>query len=80
MLSLRQLLFGLVMQHALSQTGNRGCCVRRPNNGFEGDNSKHGMRHFIFTEKYLDNRDNKSHNICVSSDKLGFFFLSFCDI
>ena len=32
--------------------------------------------HFIFSEKYLDNRDNRSQNTCVSSDKLGFYFLS----
>ena len=32
--------------------------------------------HFIFAEKYLDNRDNRSQNTCVSSDKLGFYFLS----
>ena len=35
--------------------------------------------HFIFTQKDLDSRDNRSHNVCVSSDKL-WFFLSFCDI
>ena len=32
--------------------------------------------HFIFAKKYLDNRDNRPQNTCVSSDKLGFFFLS----
>ena len=32
--------------------------------------------HFILTWKYFDNR---SHNICVSSDKIGFF-PSICDI
>ena len=32
--------------------------------------------HFIFAEKYLDNRDNRSQNTCGSSDKLGFYFLS----
>ena len=32
--------------------------------------------HYILTWKYLDNRDSRSHNICVSSDKIGFF-LSF---
>ena len=31
---------------------------------------------FIFTNKYLDNRDNRPWNTFVSSDKLGFFFLS----
>ena len=35
--------------------------------------------HFISTWKYLGNRDSRSCNICVSSDKLGCF-LSFCDI
>ena len=30
---------------------------------------------FIFTEKYFGKRDNRPHNICVSSDKLGFFCL-----
>ena len=29
--------------------------------------------HSILTLMYLDNRDSISHNICVSSDKLGFF-------
>ena len=32
--------------------------------------------HFIFAEKYLDNRDNRSQNTHVNSDKLGFYFLS----
>ena len=32
--------------------------------------------HFIFAEEYLDNRDNRSQNTCVNSDKLGFYFLS----
>ena len=32
--------------------------------------------HFIFAEKYLDNRDNRSQNTRVNSDKLGFYFLS----
>ena len=32
--------------------------------------------HFIFADKYLDNRDNRSQNTCVNSDKLGFYFLS----
>ena len=31
--------------------------------------------HFILTEKYSDNRDSRSDNICVSSDKFGFFCL-----
>ena len=31
------------------------------------------VMHSILTLKYLDNRDSISHNICVSSDKLGFF-------
>ena len=31
------------------------------------------VMHSILTLKYLDNRDSMSHNICVSSDKLGFF-------
>ena len=35
--------------------------------------------HFISTWKHLGNRDSRSYNICVSSDKLGCF-LSFCDI
>ena len=30
---------------------------------------------FILTEKYFGKRDNRPHNICVSSDKLGFFCL-----
>ena len=32
--------------------------------------------HFIFAEKYLDNRDDRSQNTLVNSDKLGFCFLS----
>ena len=32
--------------------------------------------HLIFAEKYLDNRDNRSQNTRVNSDKLGFYFLS----
>ena len=32
--------------------------------------------HLIFAEKYLHNRDNRSQNTCVKSDKLGFYFLS----
>ena len=32
-------------------------------------------RHFIFAKMYLDNRDNRPQNTCVSSDKLGFLFL-----
>ena len=47
-----------------------------PNYGCEGDNSKCGMDAFFFADKYLDNRDNRSQNTCVSSDKLGFYFLS----
>ena len=35
--------------------------------------------HLIFPYTYLDNRDSRLHNICVTSDKL-VFFLSFCDI
>ena len=35
--------------------------------------------HFILTSKYLENRDIRSHNICVSSDRLDFF-LSLPDI
>ena len=30
--------------------------------------------HFIFAEKYLDNRDSRSQNTCLNSDKLGFLF------
>ena len=30
---------------------------------------------FILTEKYFGKRDNRPHNICVRSDKLGFFCL-----
>ena len=29
--------------------------------------------HFIFAEKYLDNRDNRSQNTCLNSDKLSSF-------
>ena len=32
--------------------------------------------HFIFAEKYLDNRHDRSQNTLVNSDKLGFYFLS----
>ena len=32
--------------------------------------------HFIFAEKYFDNRDNRPQNTCVTSDKLSFYFLS----
>ena len=46
--SLLQLLFGVFMQHALFQTGNRGCCVMGPNYGCEGDNSKCGTDAFYF--------------------------------
>ena len=49
--------------------------MTRPNNSCEGDDCKCGMD-FILTWKYLENKDNRSHNICVSSDKLGFFCLS----
>ena len=28
---------------------------------------------FTFTYNYFDNRDSRSHDICVSSVKLGFF-------
>ena len=34
------------------------------------------LMHFVLTKKYLDNRDSRSHNIFVNSDKLGFFCLS----
>ena len=30
--------------------------------------------HFIFAEKYLQNRDNRSQNTCLNSDELGFLF------
>ena len=30
----------------------------------------------MFAKKYLDSRDSRRHNICVSSDKSGFFCLS----
>ena len=46
--SLLQPLFGVFTQHALFQTGNRGCCVMGPNYGCEGDNSKCGMDAFYF--------------------------------
>ena len=49
--------------------------MTRPKNSCEGDNCKCGMD-FILTWKYLENKDNRSHNICVSSDKLWFFCLS----
>ena len=51
----------------------------RPNNSCKGDNSKHGTKafHFYLEVWYLD---NNKHNIHVSSDKLGFFSLSFCYI
>ena len=41
--SLSEPLFGLVTQRALSQMGNRGSCVTRPNNGCSGDCSKRGI-------------------------------------
>ena len=41
--SLSEPLFGLVTQRALSQMGNRGRCVTRPNNGCGGDSSKRGI-------------------------------------
>ena len=40
--------FGLVTRRAPSQTGNRGRCVTRPNNGCEGDNRKRGTDAFHF--------------------------------
>ena len=43
---LSQPLFVLLMQHALFQMGNRGCCVMRPDNGYKGDNSNHGTNAF----------------------------------
>ena len=42
----RPSLFGLVTQHALSLTGNRGRCVTRLNNSREGDNSRRGTDTF----------------------------------
>ena len=39
---------GLVTQHTLSQMGNRGYCVTRPNNICKGDNSKYGSDAFHF--------------------------------
>ena len=53
--------------------------MTRPNNAYEGDNSKGGMMHFIFSQNRLDDRDSTSHNVSVRSDKFGSF-LSFCDI
>ena len=29
--------------------------------------------HFIFTQKYLDNKDNRPQRTCESLDKLAFF-------
>ena len=31
--------------------------------------------YFIFAQKYVDNRDNRPQNTCVSLDKLCFSFL-----
>ena len=31
------------------------------------------MMHFIFTQKYLDNKDNRPQRTCESLDKLAFF-------
>ena len=39
--------------------------------------------HFIFAQKYLLNRDNRSQNTSVNLDKVGFFIsvkVKLCDI
>ena len=72
--SLLQLLFGVFMQHALFQT--RGVVWWDQTMAVKETTVRVAQMHFIFAEKYLDNRDNRSQNTCVSSDKLGFYFLS----
>ena len=42
-----------VTQSALSPTGNIGCYVTRPNNGYEGDYSDGGTDVFYFCSKLL---------------------------
>ena len=51
--------------------------MTRSNNGYDGDYSKRGTDAlFFFSQKFLDNRDNRPKNTCVSLEKLGFLSLS----
>ena len=36
--------------------------------------------HFIFAQKYVDNRDNRPQNTCVSLDKLCFSSFSWSEV
>ena len=58
---------------------NRGRSVTRLTTAAKETTVSVALMHFISSWKYLGNRDSRSYNICVSSDKLGCF-LSFCDI
>ena len=59
--SLVQPLFGLVTQREIE-----GVVLR-------DQTTRVAPMNLIFTQKYLDNRESRSHNVCVKSDKLGFF-------
>ena len=44
--------------------GERACCVTRPNNGSEGDNSECCTNAVYFAYNYLDNKDNRPQKTC----------------
>ena len=45
--------------------GERACCVTRPNNGSEGDNSECCTNAVYFAYNYLDNKDNRPQKTCA---------------
>ena len=44
--------------------GERACCMTRPNNGSEGDNSECCTNAVYFAYNYLDNKDNRPQKTC----------------
>ena len=72
--------FATFVTQCLSPTGNRGHCVTRPNNGCEEDSVSVTLMHFIFAQKYLDNRDKRLQNTCASLHKLCFVSFSLSEL
>ena len=74
-----QPLFGLITQHNLSETGIEAVVWWVQTMATKETTVCVAPMHLIFPYTYLDNRDSRLHNICVTSDKL-VFYPSFCNI
>ena len=74
-----QPLFGLITQSNLSETGIEAVVWWVQTMATKETTVCVAPMHLIFPYTYLDNRDSRLHNICVTSDKL-VFYPSFCNI